>query len=190
LMFCYFINELEDLGIDDDTLVIFTSDNGPVLDDGYADQSVELIGEHKPGGPFRGGKYSAYEAGTRVPTIVYWPGVIEAAASNALLSQIDIYASMASLVGVEIDDDEALDSRDHLDAWLGRADMGRELLLEESVGTLSLRKGDWKYILPFTREVQLDWVADDKGIEGGFETSPQLYNLSSDPGETVNVAGR
>ena len=184
------INELEDLGIDDDTLVIFTSDNGPVLDDGYADQSVELIGEHKPGGPFRGGKYSAYEAGTRVPTIVYWPGVIEAAASNALLSQIDIYASMASLVGVEIDDDEALDSRDHLDAWLGRADMGRELLLEESVGTLSLRKGDWKYILPFTREVQLDWVAGDKGIEGGFETSPQLYNLSSDPGETVNVAGR
>jgi arylsulfatase A-like enzyme len=182
------IGELEALGIAENTLVIFTSDNGPVLDDGYADQSVELIGDHKPSGPFRGGKYSNYEAGTRVPTVVYWPGTVTATTSAALLSQIDVYASMAGLAGVKLDDGEAIDSRNHIDAWLGRADKGRDLLLEESVGTLSLRKHNWKYIPPFSGLEPLEWVVEDKGIEGGFEAQPQLYDLNSDPGEQANVA--
>jgi arylsulfatase A-like enzyme len=182
------IRELEVLGIAENTLVIFTSDNGPVLDDGYADQSVELIGDHKPSGPFRGGKYSAYEAGTRIPTVVYWPGAVTPAINGALLSQIDLYASMAGLAGVTLDDGEAIDSRNQIDAWLGRTDKGRDILLEESVGTLSLRTGHWKYIAPSIRDDSLDWVAEDKGIEGGFETQPQLYDLNSDPGEQLNVA--
>jgi len=182
------IRELEDLGIAENTLVIFTSDNGPVLDDGYADQSVELIGEHKPSGPFRGGKYSAYEAGTRVPTVVYWPGTVEATTNGALLSQVDIYSSMAALAGVKLESGEAVDSRNQIDAWLGRTDKGREFLLEESVGTLSLRKDSWKYIAPSAGDSSLDWVAEDKGIEGGFEMGPQLYELNSDPGEQTNVA--
>lgn len=182
------IKELEALGLTENTLVIFTSDNGPVLDDGYADQSVELIGDHKPSGPFRGGKYSAYEAGTRIPTVVYWPGTVAAATSDALLSQIDVYASVAELAGVKLDNGEAVDSRNHLEAWLGRTDEGREVLLEESVGTLSLRKDHWKYISPFSGEDTLGWVAEDKGIEGGFEMQPQLYDLNSDPGEQTNVA--
>lgn len=182
------IEELETLGIADNTLVIFTSDNGPVLDDGYSDQAVELIGEHKPSGPFRGGKYSAYEGGTRIPTVVYWPGNVAPATSDALLSQIDVYASMAALAGVQLDDDEAVDSRNHIDAWLGRTEKGRGIMLEESVGTLSLRKDNWKYIAPFSGEAGLEWVADDKAIEGGFELQPQLYDLSRDLGERVNVA--
>ena len=182
------IEELEALGIAENTLVIFTSDNGPVLDDGYADQSVELLGSHRPSGPFRGGKYSAYEAGTRVPTVVYWPGTVAAQTSDALLSQVDIYASMAELVGVELAAGAAIDSRNHLDAWLGRTPNGRQLLLEESVGTLSLRNENWKYIAPFSGETTFDWVATDKDIEGGFETVPQLYDLGSDLRERINVA--
>ncbi|MGI9206141.1 MAG: sulfatase family protein [Woeseiaceae bacterium] len=182
------VDELEALGIAENTLVIFTSDNGPVLDDGYADQSVERLGNHQPSGPFRGGKYSAYEAGTRVPTVVYWPGTAAAQTSGALLSQVDIYASIAELVGVTLEAGEAVDSRDHLDAWLGRTQSGRKLLLEESVGTLSLRNDNWKFIASFSGETTFDWVAEDKDIEGGFETFPQLYDLANDLGEQSNVA--
>jgi arylsulfatase A-like enzyme len=184
------VAELDALEVADGTLVIFTSDNGPVLDDGYADQSVELIGDHRPAGPFRGGKYSAYEAGTRVPTIVYWPDSVEPSTSDALLSQIDIYASVAGLIGMDLEEREAIDSRNQVDAWLGRTGQGRDYLLEESVGTLALRRGNWKYILPWDGRGGLEWVADDKDIEGGFSTDPQLYKLDTDPGEQVNLADR
>ena len=180
------IKELEDLGIDDRTLLIFTSDNGPVLNDGYEDQAAELVGEHRPAGPFRGSKYSAYEGGTRVPTITYWPGKITPGSSDALVSQIDIYASIARLVDAELADGEATDSRDQLDVWLGLSDMAREYLIEESVGGLSLRYGAWKYIPPVedprTRTAT-------KGVEGGFSKVPQLYDLSTDNGERFNLAG-
>src|SRR5690606_36933892 len=63
---------LKEQGLDKNTIVIFTSDNGPVLDDGYFDDAEELVGSHDPAGGFKGGKYSAHEAGTRRPTIVYW----------------------------------------------------------------------------------------------------------------------
>lgn len=63
---------LERLGIDENTIVVLSSDNGPVIDDGYKDQAVELLGDHKPAGDLRGGKYSNYEAGTRVPCILRW----------------------------------------------------------------------------------------------------------------------
>lgn len=182
------VAELEALGIADNTLLIFTSDNGPVLDDGYTDQSVTLLGEHKPWGPFRGGKYSAYEAGTRVPTILYWPSSVRSVVSDALVSQVDLYASLAALLQQEVPDGEAIDSRNQLDTWLGRSETGREYLLEESVGTLSLRKGNWKYILPFDGRDGLEWVADDKDIEGGFVMAPQLFDLNSDIGEQINVA--
>jgi arylsulfatase A-like enzyme len=184
------MDELEKLGIAENTLVIFTSDNGPVLDDGYADKAVDLIGDHAPSGPFRGGKYSAYEAGTRIPLINYWPGTIEPGVSDALLSQLDLYATLAELVGQELKPGEALDSRMELDAWLGHPTEGREFLIEESVGTLSLRHENWKYIPATVRNPSLDWVADDKGIEGGFKREAQLYNLDTDPGERTNVAAQ
>lgn len=81
-------------GIAENTLIVLSSDNGPVVDDGYADRAVELLGEHRPWGPFRGGKYSIFEAGTRVPMIVSWPAQVKPGVSDALVSQIDLYASM------------------------------------------------------------------------------------------------
>src|SRR5205823_9605272 len=71
------IKQIDALGLKNKTLIIFTSDNGPVLDDGYDDNAEKLAGGHQPAGIFRGGKYSAFEGGTRVPTIVYWPGKIK-----------------------------------------------------------------------------------------------------------------
>jgi len=179
------ITELEELGIDDRTLVIFTSDNGPVLNDGYEDQAVELLGEHKPAGPLRGSKYSMFEGGTRVPTASYWPGKIRPGISNALVSQLDIYASIARLVGVEMSDNEAIDSRDQLDVWLGQSGTGREFLLEESGGGVSLRFEQWKYIAPAAAPRRWTTTA---GIELGQSNVPQLYDLSSDIGEKVNLA--
>jgi arylsulfatase A-like enzyme len=179
------VKELEELGIDDRTLLIFTSDNGPVLNDGYEDRAVELLGGHRPAGPLRGSKYSAYEGGTRVPTISYWPGTIAPGTSDALVSQLDIYASIARLVGVESGVGEAVDSRDQLDVWLGNSDAGREYLVEESVGGLALRYGAWKYIGPVDNPRPRTAT---KNIESGFATVPQLYDLGADIGERSNLA--
>ena len=113
------VGDWQDSGIADDTIVLFTSDNGPVLDDGYADDAVEKLGDHRPSGNFRGGKYSAFEAGTRVPTILSWPGNVGLGVSAALVSQIDLYASFAGLTGQVLEPGEAIDSRDELAALLG-----------------------------------------------------------------------
>ncbi|MDE3253831.1 MAG: arylsulfatase, partial [Bacteroidota bacterium] len=139
---------LQKLGLENNTLVIFSSDNGPVLDDGYADQAVQLLGDHHPAGIYKGGKYSAYEGGTRVPTITYWPGKIQPGESNALISQVDFFASLAKLVGIQVDHkQEAPDSKNLLPVLLGNSKEGRQKMIEESF-TMSLRSGDWKYIDP------------------------------------------
>ena len=184
------VDELSALGIAENTIILFTSDNGPVLDDGYGDGAVEKLGNHRPASIYRGGKYSAYEGGTRMPTIINWPGTINSGVSDALLSQVDLYASIASIVGIELRDDEAQDSLDLSEAFLGQTSQARHYIIEESAATLSLRMGSWKYIVPTTEDkrARAAWVADDKDIEGGFVPEAQLYDLSIDIGERNNVA--
>ncbi|MCB9249460.1 MAG: arylsulfatase [Ignavibacteriales bacterium] len=179
------INKLEELNIDENTLVIFTSDNGPVLNDGYEDMAVELLGEHKQSGPFRGGKYSAYEAGTRIPSIVYWPNVVSKKVSNAIWSQVDLYNSIANLIGYKLANNEAPDSYNMLNTILGKSNEDRSVLLEESF-TKGIRKGSWKYISPVSGSVP-DWMAN-KGIESGLSNDEQLYNLDNDIAERNNLA--
>ncbi|MDY7396322.1 arylsulfatase [Aureibaculum sp. 2210JD6-5] len=179
------IKHLEKLGLDKNTLVLFSSDNGPVLNDGYEDEAVEKLGDHKPGGPFNGGKYSVLEAGTRMPTIAYWPSVIQSGVSEALWSQVDIYASLAKIVNYQLTDTEALDSWDMSEVILGKSREGRELLLEESF-VLALRKNNWKYIPPLKGRFP-NWVYE-KGINPGVSGNPQLYDLSKDIGEKNNLA--
>ena len=176
---------LEKLNIDENTLIIFSSDNGPVLNDGYADGAAELNTTHKPAGPYRGGKYSAFEAGTRVPTITYWPSVIQPGKSDALLTHVDLYGSIAALIGYKLTKNEAPDSKNMLDAFMGKSETGREFLLEESF-TFSLRKGNMKFIAPTRNGPQ--WIDYGKGIESGFDKSPQLYDLSTDKKERKNIA--
>ncbi len=179
--------EIERLGLKNTTLIIFSSDNGPVLDDGYADEAVEKVGDHDPAGGFRGGKYSAFEAGTRMPTVTYWPGTIEPGESAALISQVDILASLAALVSQKIVPGAAPDSYNMLDVLMGHSQRGREYLVEESY-TFSLRKDNWKYIAPQEKPTP-DWMKNKK-IESGLMPVAQLYNLKSDPGEKNNVAGQ
>jgi len=180
------LDALERNGLTDNTIVIISSDNGPVIDDGYQDQAVELLGDHKPWGPLRGGKYSAFEAGTRVPFIVSWPkgGVAKGRDSHALVSHLDMFASFAALVGQPLDDDAAPDSFDQLKAWLGNDHQGREYVIEQS-GTLSVIEGDWKYIAPSNRDNP--YIANTN-TETGTITQPQLYNLKDDIGERNNIA--
>ncbi|MHC4509111.1 MAG: sulfatase-like hydrolase/transferase, partial [Planctomycetota bacterium] len=138
---------LERLNLAENTLVIFASDNGPVVDDGYKDQAVEKLSGHKPAGPLRGGKYSAFDAGTRVPLVVRWPERVKAGLSDALVCQIDFVASLAALTGQELARGDAPDSFDVLGALLGRTGNGRDHLVEHA-RTLSLIKGNFKYIEP------------------------------------------
>jgi arylsulfatase A len=177
---------LRELGIDKNTLVIFSSDNGPVLDDGYTDHAVEMLGDHKPSGIYRGGKYSAFDGGTRMPTITYWPAEIKPAKSNALFNQVDVFASLANLVGYQMSSPKvAPDSENSLAVLTGKSNKGRENMVQESF-TMAFRAGDWKYIAPVTKKTP-DWLAN-KAIETGLQSSPQLYNLKEDPKEMNNLA--
>jgi len=175
-----------ELGIEKNTLVIFTSDNGPVLDDGYIDHAVEMLGNHKPAGIYRGGKYSAYDGGTRMPTITYWPAVIKPGKNNALINQVDFFASLARLVGYDIQSPKiAPDSENMLDALIGKSKKGRDIMVQESF-TMAIRAGDWKYIAPVSKK-NPDWLAN-KTIETGLQNIPQLYNIKDDPTESNNLA--
>lgn len=178
---------LDSLGIAKNTLIVFSSDNGPVLDDGYEDQAGQLNKGHKPAGIFNGGKYSAFEAGTRMSTITYWPGTIRPGVSAALCSQVDLMASFAALTGQQLPADAAPDSHNALDVWLGKSVQGRKYLLEESY-TLALRDKRWKYIAPQTTATP-DWMKNKK-IATGLAPVEQLYDLQKDPGETHNLAGQ
>lgn len=174
----------------DRTLVIVTSDNGPVLDDGYADEAVERVGSHRPAGPWRGGKYSLYEGGTRVPFLVRWPAHVPAGTSEALICQVDLLASLASLVGQPLPPDAAPDSLDLSAALMGRSPEGRESLVEHA-GGLALRKGTWKYIPAGGGGSKATKAG--KAAKVDPERAPAtaaLFDLSSDPGETRNLASQ
>jgi arylsulfatase A-like enzyme len=175
------LRTLDRLNLTSNTLVIFTSDNGPVVDDGYQDDAVAKLGSHKPAGPFRGGKYSNFEGGTRVPFIVRWPGHVSAGLSDALVCQVDLLASLAKMTGTSLTD--ARDSEDIIAALLGKSKSGRAELVEEA-GALSLRQGQWKYIEPNNKQK----INQDTNTELGNDNVPQLYDLSADPGETRNLA--
>lgn len=177
------LNCLEYFGLAKNTLVILTSDNGPVVDDGYKDQAVELLDGHTPAGPLRGGKYSLFDGGTRVVFIAKWEGNIKPGTSSALFSQIDLMASFARLTGQKLSSEAGPDSFDHLDALLGKTDKGRDWLVEHA-GRLTIIKDDWKFIEPGEGEK----IYVNTNTESGNDTLPQLYNLRTDLGEKNNVA--
>lgn len=181
------VAHLKRLNLLENTLIIFTSDNGPVLNDGYEDLADKLVGSHLPAGPYRGGKYSAFEAGTRVPMIVAWLGKIAPQKSDALMSQVDFYRSFASILDIPVQEAEAIDSEDHSKALLGLNPKAREWMFEESY-TFSARNGDWKYIAPMPKDKKIPAFMANKGIESGVNRQQQLYDLAKDPSEKHNLA--
>ncbi|RHJ82322.1 arylsulfatase [Parabacteroides sp. AM08-6] len=167
---------LDKLGLRENTLIILSSDNGPVLDDGYDDHAVELAGDHKPGGPLRGGKYSAFEAGTRVPAIVSWPKQVKKGqVSDVLVSQIDWFRSFSGLIGATLPQGTAPDSQNRLGNWLGTDATDRPWVIEQANDhTLSVRTKDWKYIEPSNGPAMIPWGPK---IETGYQKTPSLYDM-------------
>jgi arylsulfatase A-like enzyme len=176
------LTTLEHVGLRDETLIVLSSDNGPVLDDGYKDGAEEKLGNHKPAGPLRGGKYSAFEGGTRVPFIVNWPGRVKPGTTPALVSQVDLLASLAALVGRTFDTNEASDSQNMLAALLGHSREGREDLVEHA-RLLGLRRSNWKYIEPSVGPQRSPYTK----TELGADPDGMLFDLGQDPGETDNL---
>ena len=176
-----FVKTLETEGLLDNTLIVLSSDNGPVLNDGYNDDSVEKLGAHDPKGGLRGGKYSLYEAGTRVPFITYWKGHIQPKVSDALVCQMDLLTSLSALIGVE---ERTADSKQLLDVFLGKSDIGRESLVIEATSRTALRKGDWILIPPYRGAK----ISSKVNIELGNGKDFQLYNLKEDLGQENDLA--
>jgi len=175
------IKSMETEGLLENTLIILSSDNGPVLNDGYFDDAVEKLGDHKPAGKLRGGKYSLYEAGTRVPFISYWKGEIEPKVSDAIICQMDLFASLAKLTGSEL---SVQDSENMLDVLMGKSDEGRDDLVIEAISRTAYRKGDWIMIPPYKGAP----VNTEVNIELGASMDYQLYNLSEDISQQNNLA--
>ncbi len=176
-----FVKILEEQGLLENTLIVFSSDNGPVLNDGYYDDAVEKNGDHTPWGPFRGGKYSLFEAGTHVPFFTYWKGKIKPGSSDALVSQIDLLSSLAELTGSEV---RTEDSQELLEAFLGNSEEGRGDLVIEATSRTAFRMGDWVMIPPYEGPAENTQVNIELGNSEGY----QLYDLKSDLGETNNLA--
>lgn len=177
------IKALKEAGVYDNTIIIITSDNGPVVDDGYDDQAEERLQNHKPWGPFRGGKYSTFEAATRVPFIVHWTEGVEKKVSDALITQIDMLATLAELTGVEVNPENLSDSQSHLQAWLGKDMNGRDYIIGAG-HTLTVSTKKWKYIEPGKGPAYQPLT----NIELGNNPVDQLYDLEYDKGEYDNVA--
>jgi arylsulfatase A-like enzyme len=176
------LKAVERLGLDQRTLVILSSDNGPVVDDGYRDGAVEHLDGHRPAGPLRGGKYSIFEGGTRIPLITWWPKRIEPGLSDALVCQVDFLASFAALTGQKLAPGQGPDSRNVLPALLGESKTGRDQLVEHA-RVLALRDGTWKYI----ESGQGPRRDANTHTEMGTEAAGQLYQLGDDLGETNNL---
>ena len=169
------VKTLKELNLLDNTLIILTSDNGPVIDDGYDDRAEELLDGHDPMGGLRGGKYSCFEAGTRVPFIVYWPAKIKGGKEKkALVSQIDFLDVMSAIIGREKEKNLSPDGlSSQASAWLGHDNKGREMLFQMSANrNISMRTGKWKYIPPCNGAPMITWGPK---IETGYSPAPQLY---------------
>ena len=183
---------LRRLNLTENTLVIFTSDNGPVYDDGYDDGAVADANGHDANGPLRGGKYQSFEGGTRVPFIVHWPGHIEAnAPSDALFSQVDLLATLAEITGTPLPNDAGPDSAPLPGVLRGTTEQGRAHLVQQGVGKLALRRGDWKYIPegPYPEWTFAKHNDPESPIATPMPPADQalLYNLADDPDESDNV---
>ncbi len=174
------IAHLEKEGLLENTIIFYSSDNGPVLNDGYKDLAVELNGSHDALAGNRGGKYSLFEGGTNVPFMVYWKGVISPVVSDAMVCQMDIMPSIAKMLDLEV---PSMDGLEYMDAFLGKTNEGRTSLIHEAGGRMSYRKGDWAVIPPYKGD-----AINQKGIETGYDSTPSLWNIKQDPSQRNNLA--
>ncbi|HBJ85144.1 MAG TPA: arylsulfatase [Verrucomicrobiales bacterium] len=180
---------LDRLKLAENTLILLCSDNGPVLDDGYADGAVEKLGSHEPAGPYSGGKYSVLEGGTRTPFITRWPGRIKPGVSDEVVCTVDLAASCAALTGVALPENACLDSFNMLPALLGESGAkGRDHLLQQdnNGNNLGLRMGDWKLVRMKNKGASKAVVTKKKRDDA--DGVHRLYHLPDDAAEQKDVS--
>ena len=183
---------LKELNIDNDTLVLFNSDNGPeTLHVNWMRQDHA----HDPSGGWRGMKRDGWEGGHRVPFIARWPGHIPPKqVTSQMTSTTDIFATVTSVVGVSLPDDVATDSFDMWPVMAGLQDesvsVRHHLLTQSFRGQFQIRKGAWKYLdhkgsggNNYEAGEMKQWFIAEKAPDA----PGQLYNLDDDPGETNNL---
>lgn len=183
---------LKELGIDENTIVLFNSDNGPeTLHTIWMHQDHD----HDAAGGWRGMKRDGWEGGHRVPFIARWPSRIPAGRTTGQMTNTtDIMATLASVVGYKLPDDQATDSFDMLPAMLGKQDPGQSirphLLTQSFRGEFQIRVGNWKYLdhlgsggNNYNNEAMAQYVLPEKTPKA----TGQLYDLEKDPGETTNL---
>ncbi|MEM7698093.1 MAG: arylsulfatase [Verrucomicrobiota bacterium] len=181
---------LEQHGILDDTLIFFSSDNGPISPGRYLPDTT-----HRAAGPYRGYKSDTWDGGCRVPLLARWPKKIEARrVSDGLISLTDILPTLAALTGKELPKWAAEDGFNQLPLLFGETDASarEDLITQSSIGAIAIRKGAWKLILgtkgsggPKTPDaapliVTQPWRFDQP-------ISGQLYHIAEDPYETEDL---
>ncbi|MFT5130777.1 MAG: arylsulfatase A-like enzyme [Rhodothermales bacterium] len=189
------VKGIDSMGLGENTLIVFCSDNGPVMDDGYADGALEQVGDHRAAGPYTGGKYSIYEGGTRTPFITRWTSKIKPGqTSDLMVCTIDLATSFSNYVKAELPENGLLDSLDVMGAMLGQPGAkGRVDLVQQSNRgvewnkrvTMSYRKGDWKLLRHDGKQARN--LVVEKHLENTKVPQYQLINLAKDPGEKTNV---
>lgn len=177
------LDKLDELGLSKNTLVIYTTDNGPWNQPAYTDRKKgHPEGSHFWGeaGPLRNGKGSCYEGGSRVPCIIRWPGKVpENKVSDAIFATIDFMPTFANLTGFKVPDDRVIDGVDQTNLLFGKSKQGaRETFFYQGNG---VRKGKWKYLR--AKHKVASWAVDENRKE-----VEELYDLESDIGETTNLA--
>ncbi len=179
------LDALDDAGVAENTLVIFTSDNGCSPEAKFDELAAR---GHNPSGPFRGHKADIFDGGHRVPFLIRWPGHVPVGtSSDQLICLTDLFATLAEILGETLPDNVAEDSVSILPALESRAAGPlREAIVHHSInGSFAIRQGQWKLELcPDSG----GWSAPRPGSKAARDLPPvQLYDLAADPGELTNV---
>ncbi len=190
------LETLDRLQLASNTVVLFTSDNGPIFFDGYFDRSQEDAHGHQPAGGLRGWKYLVYEGSTRVPLIVRWPGQVPVGVSHRMFCLTDVLATGGALAGVQVPDHAGVDSLNQLPGLLGKPSpaIRTSVVQQGTSGAYAIREGDWKYI-PATGPAAASGVGSganpsDPRFAAAIILEPLLYQLASDPTEKTNLAAQ
>jgi arylsulfatase A-like enzyme len=187
---------LDEHKLTDDTIVVLTSDNGPILFDGYHDNAIEDLKDHRPAGPWTGWKYLVQEGGCRVPFIVRWPARIKPGVRMEMLCLTDFFATAASITEHKIPTQAAVDSMDQLPVLLNEANQPKRtsVVMTGVAGAMAYREGDWKLHLANTRKPAEDIGSGADSKDNRFASAnsgkDMLFNLAEDPGENHDLSAR
>jgi arylsulfatase A-like enzyme len=171
------LTALKDRGLDENTIAIFTSDNGPAI-------RTEFVAHAGSAGPFRGGKGTTWEGGTRVPFIARWPGHVPAGLKlDGIASLMDVFPTFVDLAHGALPSDRVIDGKPLTDFLEGKSQSPRDKFFYYSGRRLfAVREDEWK----------LHFIKRKRGPKGHLSAAvychpPELYNLTTDPGETHDV---